>query len=151
MTKHTCFVVSLVVCAVSMFCSSPVVQAQLTTGGIVGTVTDASGARVPEVSVTATEVSTSTATTVTADASGSYSITPLKIGHYTVSFQKTGYQRVVQSNVTIDIGEVIKVDSVLKVGAVSQTVEVTDAPPLLQAETSSLGTIEEEKRIVELP
>ncbi len=75
MTKHTCFVVSLVVCAVSMFCSSPVVQAQLTTGGIVGTVTDASGARVPEVSVTATEVSTSTATTVTADASGSYSIT----------------------------------------------------------------------------
>ncbi len=151
MTKHTCFVVSLVVCAVSMFCSSPVVQAQLTTGGIVGTVTDASGARVPEVSVTATEVSTSTATTVTADASGSYSITPLKIGQYTVSFQKTGFQRVVQTNVTIEIGQVIKVDSVLKVGAVSQTVEVTDAPPLLQEETSSLGTIETEKRIVELP
>src|SRR5712692_3537638 len=151
MTKHTCFVVSLVVCAVSMFCSSPVVQAQLTTGGIVGTVTDASGARVPEVSVTATEVSTSTATTVTADASGSYSITPLKIGQYTVSFQKTGFQRVVQTNVTIEIGQVIKVDSVLKVGAVSQTVGVTDAPPLLQEETSSLGTIETEKRIVELP
>ena len=134
-----------------MFCVAPAALAQLTTGGIVGTVTDASGARVPEVSVTATEVSTSTATTVTADASGSYSITPLKIGEYTVTFQKPGFQRVIQTNVTIGIGQVIKVDSVLKVGAVSQTVEVTDAPPLLQEETSSLGTIETEKRIVELP
>ncbi|MGB8011855.1 MAG: carboxypeptidase regulatory-like domain-containing protein [Terriglobales bacterium] len=151
MTKRTWVVGSLVVCAVSMFCLPPVVLAQLTTGGIVGTVTDSTGARVPEVSVTATEVSTSTATTVTADASGSYTITPLKIGQYSVTFQKSGYQRVVQSNVTIGIGQVVKVDSVLKVGAVSQTVEVTDAPPLLQEETSSLGTIETEKRIVELP
>src|SRR5712692_10708388 len=128
MTKHTCFVVSLVVCAVSMFCSSPVVQAQLTTGGIVGTVTDASGARVPEVSVTATEVSTSTATTVTADDSGNYSITPLKIGQYTVSFQKTGFQKLVQHNVTVDIGQVVRLDPALTVGAVTQTIEVVDAP-----------------------
>jgi len=151
MTKRTCFVVSLVVCAVSMFWQSPVARAQLTTGGIVGEVTDASGSRVPDVTVTATEVATSTATTVTADASGSYSITPLKIGDYEVSFEKTGFQRVVQHNVTIGIGQVIKVDAALKVGSVTQTVNVTDAPPLLQTETSSLGTIETEKRIVELP
>src|SRR6266849_4340796 len=151
MTKRTCFVVSLVVCAVSMFCLSPVVQAQLTTGGIVGTVTDASGSRVPGVTVTATEEATSTATTVTADDSGNYSITPLKIGQYTVSFQKTGFQKLVQHNVTVDIGQVVRLDPALKVGAVTQTIEVVDAPPLLEAETSSLGTIETEKRIVDLP
>ncbi len=151
MTKRARFVGSFLVCAVALFWSAPAALAQLTTGGIVGTVSDASGSRVPDVTVTATEVGTSTATTVTADSSGSYSITPLKIGQYTVTFQKTGYRRVVQTNVTIEIGQVVKVDSVLKVGSVSQTVEVTDAPPLLQEETSSLGTIETEKRIVELP
>jgi hypothetical protein len=151
MTKRACFVVSLVVCAVWMFCSSPVVQAQLTTGGIVGTVTDASGSRVPGVTVTATEDATSTATTVTADDSGNYSITPLKIGQYTVSFQKTGFQKLVQHNVSVDIGQVLRLDPALRVGAVTQTVEVIDAPPLLEAETSSLGTIETEKRIVDLP
>src|SRR5712692_10177470 len=108
MTKRTCFVVSLVVCAVSMFCLLPVVQAQLITGSIVGTVTDATGSRVPDVTVTATEVATSTATTVTTDASGGYTITPLKIGQYKVAFQKTGFQRVVQDNVTLDIGQVVR-------------------------------------------
>ncbi len=151
MTKRTCFVVSLVVCAVAMSCLSPVVQAQLTTGGIVGTVTDASGSRVPGAIVTATEDATSTATTVSADDSGNYSITPLKIGQYTVSFQKTGFQKLVQHNVTVDIGQVVRLDPALRVGAVTQTVEVIDAPPLLEAETSSLGTIETEKRIVDLP
>src|SRR5260370_22796600 len=151
MTKRTCFVVSLVVCAVAMFCLPQVVQAQLTRGGIVGTVTDASGSRVPGVTVTATEEATSTATTVTADDSGNYSITPLKIGQYTVSFQKTGFQKLVQHNVTVDIGQVVRLDPALRVGAVTQTVEVIDAPPLLEAETSSLGTIETETRLVDLP
>lgn len=151
MTKRTCFVITLVVCAVTLLWQSPTAKAQLTTGGIVGVVTDPSGSRVPDVTVTATEVATSTATTVTSDSSGSYSITPLKIGDYTVSFQKTGFQRLVQTNVTIEIGQVVKIDPVLKVGAVTQTVEVTDAPPLLEGETSSLGTIETERRIVDLP
>ena len=151
MTKRTCFVVSLTVCAVSLLCESRVAQAQVTTGGIVGVVTDPSGSRVPGVTVTANEVATSTPTSVTSDASGEYSITPLKVGEYTVTFQKTGFQRLVQSNVSIGIGQVVKIDSVLKVGSVTQTVEVTDAPPLLEGETSSLGTIETERRIVELP
>jgi hypothetical protein len=126
-------------------------MAQLTTGGIVGTVSDATGSRVPGVTVRATEVTTATTTTVTSDASGEYSITPLKIGQYTVTFEKAGFQRVVQTNVTLDIGQVLRVDPILKVGAVTQTVEVDAAPPLLEAETSSLGTIETEQRIVELP
>lgn len=151
MAKRTCFVAKVVACAVLMFWQLPSVMAQLTTAGIVGTVTDASGSRVPDVAVTATEVSTGTATSVTADSSGTYTINPLKVGLYTVTFQKTGFQRLVQANVTLEIGEVVKVDAVLKIGAVTQTVEVTGAPPLLQEETSSLGTIETEKRIVELP
>jgi hypothetical protein len=131
--------------AVLMFFSTQVGMAQLTTGGIVGTVTDATGSRLPDVTVTAKELETDTATAVKSDASGNYSITPLKIGQYTVSFEKAGFQRVVQTNVTLDIGQVLKVDPVMKVGAVSQTIEVDAAPPLLETETSSLGTIETEQ------
>src|SRR5271154_425912 len=151
MTRRSCFVATLAVWAAAMFWSAQLVQAQLTTGAIVGTVTDSSGSRIPDVTVTATELATATTTTVTADASGEYSITPLKIGQYTVTFQKNGFQRVIQTNVTLGIGQVVRVDSVLKVGAVTQTVEVDAAPPLLETETSSLGTIETEKRIVDLP
>jgi hypothetical protein len=151
MAKRTCFVASLMVFAVWMFCSAPSAMAQLTTGGIVGTVSDATGSRVPGVTVRATEVTTATATTVSSDAAGEYSITPLKIGQYTITFEKAGFQRVVQTNVTLDIGQVLRLDPILKVGAETQTVEVDAAPPLLEAETSSLGTIETEQRIVELP
>jgi len=150
MTKNTCFYASLLI-AVSLLWPAQQGLAQLTTGGIVGVVSDSSGSRIPDVSVTATQTETSTSTSVTTDAAGNYSLTALRIGTYTVSFQKQGFQRVVQSNVSIGIGQIARVDPVLKVGVVTQTVEVTDAPPLLQVETSSLGTIETEKRIVELP
>ena len=64
---------------------------------------------------------------------------------------KDGFQKLVQANVDVRIGQVVRLDVALKVGAVSQTVEVTGASPLLQTETSSLGTVETEKRIVDLP
>ena len=150
MTRNTCFNACLLI-VVSMLWPAQPALAQLTTGGIVGTVTDPSGSRVPGVTVTATQVETGTPATSTTDASGSYSFTAMRIGKYSVTFQKEGFQRFVQSNVDLGIGQVIRLDVALKVGSVSQTVEVTDAPPLLQTETSSLGTIETQKRIVELP
>jgi hypothetical protein len=101
--------------------------------------------------VTATQVDTGTSTTVATDAAGDYTFTNLQIGKYSLTFQKEGFQRLVQSNVVLGIAQVIRFDIALKIGSVSQTVEVSDAPPLLQTETSSLGTIETEKRIVDLP
>ena len=151
MTRHTCFRASLLFCALSLICSTQSALAQVTTGRIAGVVTDSSGSTLPDVAVTVTQVDTSTSTTVNTDAAGEYVATNLKIGTYTVSFQKQGFQRSVQSNVDVGIGQVVKVDVALKVGVVTQTVEVTGAPPLLQTETSALGTIETEKRIVDLP
>jgi hypothetical protein len=151
MTKRTSRASVLVCAIVLLWVSQPIVLAQLTTGGIVGTVTDPAGLRVQGVTVTATQVETSTVATGATDSSGNYGFTDLKIGTYSLTFQKEGFQRVVQSNVVLGIAQVIRFDIALKIGNVSQTVEVTDAPPLLQTETSSLGTIETEKRIVDLP
>ena len=152
MTKRTCYKASVLVCAIALlWVSQPIALAQLTTGGVVGTVTDPAGLRVPGVTVTATQVETSTTATGTTDSSGNYGFTDLQIGTYSLTFQKEGFQRVVQSNVVLGIAQVIRFDIALKIGSVSETVEVTDAPALLQTETSSLGTIETEKRIVDLP
>jgi hypothetical protein len=129
----------------------PLLLAQVTTGRIAGVVTDSSGSTIADVAVTVTEVDTDTSTTVKTDATGNYLATNLRIGKYTVSFQKQGFQRSIESNVDVGIGQVVRVDVALKVGVVTQTVEVTGAPPLLQTETSALGTIETEKRIVDLP
>jgi hypothetical protein len=152
MATRLCFQASLLVCAVALLVAvQPFVLAQVTTGRIVGVVTDPSGSRVPGVAVTITEVATGTATTVTTDGDGSYSATNLKIGTYKVGFKKEGFEQAIQSNVELGIGQVLRLDVALKVGGVTQTVEVTGEVPLLQTETSSLGTIEDEKRIVELP
>src|SRR6202008_1684885 len=152
MTKRTCCQAVVLVCALALlWLNSPLLMAQLTTAGIVGTVSDPSGSRIPGVNVAATQVDTATKTTAVTDSSGNYTFTDLKIGKYTLTFQKEGFQRVVQSNVDLGIAQVIRFDISLKIGSVSQTVEVTDAPPLLQTETSSLGTIETEKRIEDLP
>jgi len=152
MTKSACFKASVLVCAIALlWLNQPLVLAQLTTGGIVGTVTDPSGSRLPSVTVTATQIETSTVSTSVTDSSGNYVFTNLKIGKYSLTFQKEGFQRLIQSNVDLGIAQVIRFDTALKVGSVSQTIEVTDAPPLLQTETSSLGSIETEQRIVDLP
>src|SRR5215469_9037746 len=140
MGKHIRFQVSSFICAMFLFCLAPrVVLTQVTTGRRTGTVTDSSGAAVPRATVTITQTETAASTTVTTDGSGDYSATALKIGTYTVSAQKEGFQQIVQSNVTLAIGQVVRVDFVLKVGVVSERVDVNTAPPLLQAETSSLG------------
>ena len=152
MTKRTCCQAVVLVCTLALlWLNQPLLMAQLTTAGIVGTVSDPGGARLPGVNVTATHVDTATQSTVITDSSGSYTFTNLKIGKYTLTFQKEGFQRIVQSNMDLGIAQVIRFDIALKIGSVSQTVEVTGAPPLLQTETSSLGTIETEKRIEDLP
>src|SRR6202049_3912553 len=152
MTTRTGFRATLLVCTVVLLLAvQPLLLAQVTTGRISGLVTDSSGSSIPGVALTVTEVDTATSTSVKTDASGDYLATNLKIGKYTVSFQKQGFQRSIESNVDVGIGQVVRVDVALKVGVVTQTVEVTGAAPLLQTETSSLGTIETEKRIVDLP
>jgi len=92
MTKRTCCQAVVLVCALALlWLNQPLLMAQLTTAGIVGTVSDPGGARLPGVNVTATHVDTATQSTVITDSSGSYTFTNLKIGKYTLTFQKEGF------------------------------------------------------------
>src|ERR1051326_3470896 len=105
-------------------------QAQLTdTGTIVGTVTDQSGAAVPDVKVTVTNLGTNIQQIANTDAAGQYVVPSLKVGTYSVTVEKQGFQTFVQSGVIVNVQSRVQVDVKLQVGSVTQQVQVTAADP----------------------
>ncbi len=143
-------VVALVASLLSLLASPPVL-AQVDRGGIVGAVNDPSGARVPGAEVTITNLATNQSVKVLTDESGNYSANLLRIGTYSVMAEIQGFQKVVEPGVQVGVNQIVRVDLTLRLGAVTDTIEVSTAPPLLQVESSSLGTIETERRISDLP
>lgn len=135
---------------ISLAFSTPL-YGQVDRGAIVGTITDPSSARVPGAEITITNLATNESSKVSSDSSGEYAAKLLRIGTYSVTAQKAGFERMVKRTVDVGVNQVIRIDLQLKVGRASESVEVTSAAPLLQTDTSSLGTIETEKRISELP
>jgi Carboxypeptidase regulatory-like domain len=125
--------------------------AQVDRGTIVGTVTDASGANVEGAKVVIRNLATDQSVEVTTDSSGAYAANLLRIGAYAVTVERQGFKKAVEPNVEVGVNQVVRVDLTLQVGSATESIEVAGAAPLLQTETSSLGTIETERRISDLP
>jgi len=125
--------------------------AQVDRGSIVGLVADPAGARVPGAQVTVTNLAADQSISVTTDEQGQYAADLLRIGTYSITVEKPGFQKAVQPNVDVGVNQTARVDIALLVGSIMESVQVTTTPPLLQTEASSLGTIETERRISELP
>ncbi len=136
-----------------MLCAAFTLQAyaQVDRGGIVGSVEDSSGARVAGARVTVTNLSTNIAEMLTSDAQGDFSANSLQIGTYSVKVDKKGFAAAVQQSVPVSVGEIAKINFVLQPGSDAQTVQVTAGVVDLDTQSSSLGTVETEKRISELP
>src|SRR5205814_5278551 len=131
-------------------CSS-ILIAQVDRGNIVGTVSDPSGANVEAAKVAIRNLATDQSVEVTTDTSGAYAANLLRIGTYSVTVERQGFKKAVEPNVEVGVNQVVRVNLRLQVGVATELVEVTGAAPLLQTETSSLGTIETERRISDLP
>jgi hypothetical protein len=143
-------VLTMVVLGLTLSAALPS-AAQVDRGNIVGTVTDPSGARIANAQITVTNRETGQPIHLTTDEQGNYSAKLLKIGTYSVSASKQGFQTTIQASVDVAVDQSVRVDVVLKLGSTTETIEVTGAAPLLQTESSSLGTVETERRISELP
>src|SRR5206468_475646 len=85
------------------------------------------------------------------DPTGAYVVTSLHIGRYSVAVEAAGFKRSVRPDVTVNVQDRVRVDAALQVGAVTDTVEVVAAAPLLETDTSYLGQVVESQRIVDLP
>lgn len=120
------------------------------TGDISGTVMDPSGAAVPGATVTATSQETGAQYTATSGAGGAYRFSLLKPGEYTVHVSAPGFSAA-NTSVTVAIGQIATQDIRLKLGATSQTVEVTAAPQLLQTDTAQLSTTVNMQQIQNIP
>ncbi|MHB8654612.1 MAG: TonB-dependent receptor domain-containing protein [Terriglobia bacterium] len=125
--------------------------AQVDTGAILGTVRDQSGAVVPGAKVTVTNEGTAFANSTVTGSDGTYVFTPLRIGTYTVSAEFQGFQKAQRNHITVDVQQQVVVDFSMVPGAVTQTVEVTAAAPLLQTTNGSVGNVVNGQTINNLP
>lgn len=127
------------------------VAAAAQNSGIQGVVTDPSGAPVPQVAITITNVATGVATAVRTNEQGFYTAPFLPPGPYRIEANPSGFARVSRENLILNVGQVARVDFELKLGAVAESIEVTAAAALLESETTAMGQVIENKRIVEMP
>jgi len=126
-------------------------QGQVESGKIVGTVKDASGAIMPAAAVIVTETQTNAQRKTATNDQGEYVVTELKPGTYTVTAEREGFKTAIQAEFKLDLNQVVRIDFVLLVGSINEHVVVTDAEPLVESETSSMGQVIDESRVHELP
>src|SRR5882724_818936 len=124
---------------------------QIDTGSILGTVSDSSGARISGATVTLTNEGTNAALSMVTGDDGSYKFTPVKIGTYKLAVTMQGFQTTTQHGVNVDVGANVVSDFTLKPGAVTETVEVTTAVPVLQSQDASVGQVVDSKNVNDLP
>ncbi|MGZ4845058.1 MAG: outer membrane beta-barrel protein, partial [Candidatus Angelobacter sp.] len=120
-------------------------------GDIKGTVTDPSGAVVTNANVTATDVAKGIKHTVATDNSGQYRLTGLQPATYSVSVSKSGFQSEIAKSVVVNVGQTSTVDFPMKVSQVSEQVEVTAEPPVVETERGAQANVVTEQTIRELP
>ena len=126
-------------------------EAQQTTGSLVGTVKDTQGALVSTATVKATNVDTGFSRSAPANSYGEYRIDYLPVGKYTVEATAPDFERFVQKNIALDVNETLTVNVTLAVGASSQTITVTEAPPVVNTTDAVLGRTIEPAEIIGLP
>lgn len=152
LSTRACFTYLAILMVGILFGAPSAVWAQ--TGGaagIQGTVTDQSGAVVPDAIVTATNNDTHVATTRKSTGEGLYTISPILPGTYTVTVKAAGFAEYVQQNFVIDALKLTGLDVVLKPGSESTTVTITEAPPALETTNATLGGVVENKLYTNLP
>src|SRR5438552_11539572 len=124
---------------------------QSTGGRILGRVADPSGAVLANVSVRITNQATGVARETKTNGSGDYTFVEVAPGNYTAEFEQKGFKRNVQKDVTVDVNQVVTLNSTLQIGATAETVEVTSEAPLVDTTSTQLGTVVNDRAIVQLP
>ncbi len=125
--------------------------AQVDTGAIVGTVVDGQQQRVADATIHLRQLSTGVERTTKSDQGGIFSFSPVSIGTYSVTVEHEGFERYVQTGISISAQTTAQVDAVLRIGEVSQSVEVAAGAPLLETQTSSLQQVVNARSITDLP
>jgi len=125
--------------------------AQTPSATLVGRITDGSHAGVPGANIQVRNVNTNESRTALSQFDGEYTVSNLPPGTYEVIVDKTGFRRLHESNLELQVEQTARLDAQLQVGATSETVEVKADVPLLNTETSSRGDVITSQEITEMP
>jgi hypothetical protein len=120
-------------------------------GTIQGTVADPSGAIIPSVTVTATNVETGVQTSRNTNDAGFFALTPLQRGEYTIIAKAAGFQTLTQEHVKVIALETVGLNLKLELGTASQTITVETSPPRLHTDDATLGSTMESEIYAALP
>ncbi len=150
MKRFTLWGVALVM-VLGLSCPSQSAFAQQTTASITGTVEDAAGAALDGATVTASDTERGTASTTKTSQGGVFNFANLPIGTYEVKAEAAGFATAVQPPITLVLNERARLDFKMKVGSVTNTVQVSSEAPQLQADTTQVSTLIDSKTITGIP
>lgn len=134
-----------------LLCAVPGMHAQLTTADIVGTVTDATGAVIPNANVTVTNLDTHEQRALKTSASGEYQVTLLPVGRYSVTVKVPNFKTATTTSLAVEAGDRARNDVQMVTGGESETVNVEASTPLLQADNSTVSSTITAVAVQDLP
>ncbi len=126
-------------------------QAQKTSGTITGTITDSTGAVVPEATVDVVNAATNARRTVKSNGQGGYSFVDLDPGTYNMTVSKTGFKQVTERNLVLHVADTTALNVQLQVGASSENVDVEASPVLVETQTGTVANTVLGEQVRELP
>jgi hypothetical protein len=130
--------------AIPLFASGP-------TGNITGTVSDPSGAVIPKARIEIRNEGTGAVREARSNGDGDYTVALLPPGSYRVTVESPGFRRSVANGVTLNVDQTVRVDFSLVVGAAAEEVTVTETPPIVQTDTSTIGQVVDNHLVEDLP
>src|SRR5262249_51621692 len=134
-----------------ILCCVLIVYAQYTTASLSGSVSDESGALVPDAKLTARNADTGFTETTTSDAGGAFLFARLPIGKYTLRVEKQGFPDYEQAGITLAVNQEATLRVVLKLGKVTERVTVEANAELVATRTATTNQLIDSKRVTELP
>ncbi len=141
---------SALVAAFAFLLPSAAIHAQVT-ASIAGTVTDQTGAVVPDASVTLVNEGTQFTRIVKTNAAGEYIASAIPPGSYSITVSKAGFEQLHRSGIQLAVATTVTADLQLKIGAATQTVDVTGSAPLLQTQTSAVSGFVDSRQMLAIP
>jgi carboxypeptidase family protein len=144
-------ILSFLAIAVAIFVAAPFAGAQSTGGRIRGTVTDPSGGAVATAAISLINEATHATREVQSGENGEYIFLEVPVGTYEIDATLQGFKKYVRKGMALNLNEVLSVDIALQIGAASESIEVTGAPPVVDTSSTQLGAIVNDRASTQLP